>query len=199
MTDITWPVTYRPSAMKCSIATITSVFTSPNTGARQVLERDGQRWMMELTIPPGDDARSRAIAAILAKLRGPAGTLLVPFFHALTARGSLAGNPVLAAGSGRTLTVTGFTHSATGVLLAGDMIQTSTGRAHMVTEDVNADGSGNALVVVEPRLRTTVTAGALVTSNCCVRMNIISDDSFEHSIRAPLLNSFALKLVEDLS
>ncbi|CAK0757512.1 hypothetical protein WCLP8_280002 [uncultured Gammaproteobacteria bacterium] len=77
-------------------------------------------------------------------MRGPAGEVLVPDFRRLAALGSLAGAPRLTSGTGRTLTLTGFTANAARVLQAGDLIQTSVGRSHMVLDDINADGSGNA-------------------------------------------------------
>ncbi len=85
-----------------------------------------------------------------------------------------------------------------GVLKAGDLIQTSVGRTHIVLEDVDADEDGEATVPIAPRLREPVTVGALVTDNCRVRMRLLDDDATENSTDRRRLTSFELNLIEVL-
>lgn len=201
MADLVWPTDWRPSELRMKLATITATFSNPYSGARQVLERDGQRWVAKWTVPGADPARHRRIDAFVASMRGPARTVLVPFVQSEAARGSLAGAPVIASGSsGRTIKTSGWTPNATGVLLAGDMVQGSAGRAYIVTADVNANTFGAADISVEPRLREAPTVGAaIVTALVTVRMQLVSDDSFEIIVRAPRMTTYELEFVEDLS
>ncbi|CAK0773263.1 hypothetical protein WCLP8_40001 [uncultured Gammaproteobacteria bacterium] len=85
------------------------------------------------------------------------------------------------------------------MLKAGDLIQTSVGRSHMVLDDINADGSGNASVRIEPRLREAVTAGPLVTSVCWVRMRLLSDDAGRNPTAPPVKSAYQLDLLETLA
>ncbi len=196
MTD--WPLSFKPDTQAFYVQTLTARFDNPYTGQTQVLERDGARWVTSLTLHLYG-ANARAFEAFLASLRGPSGEVLVPDFRRLAALGSLAGSPRLVSGTGRTLVLAGFTPNAARVLAAGDLIQTSLGRAHMVVEDVAADGTGGASVRIEPRLREPVTAGPLVTSAARVRMRLISDDAGKNPTTTPMKSAYQVDLVEVLT
>ena len=196
MTD--WPLSFKPDTQAFYVQTLTARFDNPYNGQVQVLERDGARWVTSLRLTLYS-ANARAFEAFLASLRGPAGEVLVPDFRRLAALGSLAGSPRLVSGTGRTLTLSGFTANATRVLAAGDLIQVSPGRAHMVVEDVAADASGNASVRIEPRLRDPVTVGPLVTSAARVRMRLVSDDAGKNPTTPPMKSAYQVDLVEVLT
>ncbi|MEI8395899.1 MAG: hypothetical protein WCF85_14255 [Rhodospirillaceae bacterium] len=196
MTD--WPLSFKPDSQAFYVQTLTARFDNPYNGQVQVLERDGARWVTSLSLTLYS-ANARAFEAFLASLRGPAGEVLVPDFRRLAALGSLAGSPRLVSGTGRTLTLSGFTANAQRVLAAGDLIQTSSGRSHMVVDDVTADASGNASIRVEPRLREPVVAGPLVTSNCRVRMRLVSDDAGKNPTSPPMKSAYQLDLIEILT
>ena len=193
-----WPLTFKPDSQAFYVQTLTARFDNPYNGQVQVLERDGARWVtsMSLTLY---SANARAFEAFLASLRGPAGEVLVPDFRRLAALGSLAGSPRLVSGTGRTLSLSGFTANAQRVLAAGDLIQTSPGRSHMVVDDIAADASGNASIRIEPRLREPMVAGPLVTSNCRVRMRLISDDAGKNPTSPPMKSAYQIDLVEILT
>ena len=196
MTD--WPLSFKPDSQAFYVQTLTARFDNPYNGQVQVLERDGARWVTSLNLTLYS-ANARAFEAFLASLRGPAGEVLVPDFRRLAALGSLAGSPRLVSGTGRTLTLSGFTVNAQRVLAAGDLIQTSPGRSHMVVDDVTADAAGNASIRVEPRLREPVVAGPLVTSNCRVRMRLVSDDAGKNPTTPPMKTAYQLDLIEILT
>ena len=193
-----WPLAFKPDSQAFYVQTLTARFDNPYNGQVQVLERDGARWVtsMSLTLY---SANARAFEAFLACLRGPAGEVQVPDFRRLAALGSLAGSPRLVSGTGRTLLLAGFTPNVTRVLAAGDLIQTSPGRSHMVVDDVAADASGNASLRVEPRLREPVVVGPLVTNTCRVRMRLISDDAGKNPTSPPMKSAYQLDLVEILT
>ncbi len=190
MPDIVWPVTYRPVAQEFYLQTLSTVFTNPYTQSQQVLERDGQRWVSRITLRRGTEL-AWEIDALLASIRGPAGHVLVPDFRTLAPRGNPGAGALLIGGTGRTLSVTGLT----GQLLPGDLIQTSPGRAHIVTA---AAGPGSADVSVEPRLREPVVTGLLVTSGVRVRMRLTSDDAGRNPTRPPRRTEWQLEFVEVL-
>ncbi len=197
MTDVIWPLDFRPFRQAFYIRTNTIRFESPLTGQVQIQERDGARWVAQLNLNRGA-ADSRRIDALIAALHGPVGRIFMPDFRRLTAKGSLAGSPQLDSGTGTTLSLSGFTPNAQNVLLAGDLIQTSTGRAHMVVQNVNADADGEASVLIAPRLREPVTAGPLVTTNARVIMQLLDDDQGANLTDNRLQSSFEFQLVEVL-
>ncbi len=197
MTDVIWPLDLRPARQAFYIRTNTIQFQSPLTGDVQVQERDGARWVTQLSLTRGA-ADSRRMDALLAALAGLVGKVYMPDFRRLAAKGSLAGAPQIVSGTGQTLSLSGFTPNATGVLLQGDLIQTSTGRAHMVVQDIDADADGEAAVPIVPRLREAVTVGALVTNNCRALMRLMDDDQAANPTDNRLQTSFELQLIEIL-
>lgn len=197
MTDVIWPLDLRPARQAFYIRTNTVRFESPLTGQVQIQERDGARWVAQMNITRGA-VDSRRMDALIAALHGPVGRIYMPDFRRLTAKGSLAGDPQLVSGTGTTLSLDGFTPNAQDVLLAGDMIQTSTGRAHMVVQNVDADADGEASVLIAPRLREPVTPGALVTTNCRVIMRLQDDDQGANPTDNRLQSAFELQLSEVL-
>lgn len=197
MTDIVWPLDLRPARQAFYIRTNTVRFESPLTGQVQIQERDGARWVAQMSLSR-NAADSRRMDALLAALHGPVGRIYMPDFRRLTAKGSLAGAPVLVSGTGTTLSLSGFTANAPGVLLAGDMVQTSAGRAHMVVQNVNAAADGTASALIAPRLREPVTAGSLITANCRVLMRLQDDDQGSNPTDNRLHSAFELQLMEVL-
>jgi len=196
-TIVIWPLNLRPATQSFFIRTNTIRFESPLTGHVQVQERDGARWLTQMQLVRGD-VDSRRMDAIVAALRGPVGHVLVPDFRRLKARGSLSGSPQLDGGTGNTLSLSGFTPNALGVLLAGDLVQASEGRTHMVVRDVDADGNGDASVPVAPRLRDPVEVGSLITDNCRVRMRLVDDEGGNNPTDNRLRSSFSLQFIEVL-
>lgn len=194
---VIWPLNLRPATQSFFIRTNTIRFESPLTGYVQVQERDGARWLTQLQVVRGD-LDSRRMDAIVAALRGPVGHALVPDFRRLKARGSLAGSPQLDAGTGNTLSLSGFIPHAQNILLAGDLIQTSAGRTHMVVQDVDADEDGEAVVPIAPRLRDPVETGALITNNCRVLMRLVDDEGGNNPTDNRLRSTFNLQFVEVL-
>lgn len=197
MTDVIWPLNLRPARQSFYIRTNTIRFESPLTGQVQIQERDGARWVAQMNITRGA-ADSRRMDALIAALHGPVGRIFMPDFRRLVAKGSLAGSPQLDSGTGTTLSLSGFTPDTPGVLLAGDLIQTSEGRAHMVVQDVDADEDGEASVLVAPRLREPVTAGPLITTNARVIMRLLDDDQGSNPTDNRLQSAFELQLAEVL-
>ena len=132
---------------------------SPFTFAQQVLSYDGQRWEADVTLPPMKHTAAREWIAFLSQLHGPTHTFTMGDPLGATAAGEAGGTPLVAGASqtGATLNVDGCTVSQTDWLKAGDYIQLGTGasaRLHMVTADVDTDGSGAATLTMWPDINT---------------------------------------------
>lgn len=195
--ELNWPLDIRPGEQSFYIRTVSTRFENPLTGQVQVLERDAARWVTKLSLVRSE-LDARRLDALLAALRGSVGHVFVPDFRRLSAKGSLAGDPQLVSGTGTTLVIDGFTPDAVGVLKGGDLIQTSTGRSHIVLQDIDADNLGEASVPVAPRVREAVVAGPLITNDCRVRMRLSDDDQTENATDNRKLTSFELELIEVL-
>ncbi len=195
--ELSWPLDLRPSEQSFYIRTVSTRFENPLTGQVQVLERDAARWVSKLSLIRSE-LDARRLDALLAALRGSVGHIFMPDFRRSVAKGSLAGDPQLVSGTGTTLVVDGFTPDAVAVLKAGDLIQTSVGRSHIVLEDIDADSGGEASVPVAPRVRETVVASPLITDDCRVRMRLSDDGQTENATDSRRLTSFDLELIEVL-
>lgn len=141
------------------MSTRTALSESPFTFKQQVIAYPGRRWEVDVTLPPMKHADARQWLAWLAKLDGNINTFTLGDPLGATARGSAGGTPLVAgaAQTGASLDVDGCTLSTTGWLLEGDYIQLGTGasaRLHMVTADVDTDGTGAATIPIWPEITT---------------------------------------------
>lgn len=132
---------------------------------------DGACWKGKLTIIPQAKADGRALAAWISSLKGRRGTFLLGDPACAAPLGSartVPGAPVVdgAGQSGGSLAVRGLPAGASGYLLAGDYLQLGSGasaRLHMVLNDVDADGAGEAAIDLRPNLRSSPGDGDAVT------------------------------------
>ena len=195
MTDpVVWPLEIRPHRQSFWLAMRTQRFDNPYDETAQLIEWQGSRWQAELVLRRAGPA-ALLIQALVDRIAA-SGLALVPDFRRLSARGSLAGTPQVTGGSGGSLSVTGFTPGAT-VLLPGDLVQASPGRAHMVTAPVVAV-AGTTPVPIAPPLRGAVEPGPLVTSAARVRMALV-EDAIPNPATATGRTEWTLAFVEDLS
>lgn len=143
---------------------------SPFTYAQQAVAHSGQRWEVDVTLPPMKRADAEQWIAWLASLRGQLGTFTLGDPIGTTPRGSAGGTPLVngASQTGGTLVIDGCTASQTGWLKAGDYIQLgSAGSAtlHKVLQDADSDGSGNVTLDIWPYIRTAPADNATVTTS----------------------------------
>ena len=166
-----------------ALVTNTQRFISPLNGAVQTRELPGARWSLSVTLPPMQRGQAAAWQAALAKLRGGANRFLAGDPDARTPRGVATGTPLVngAAQTGGSLATDGWTASTTNILRAGDYISFTNGDAnaelHMVVEDANSNGSGEATLAIEPPIRSAPAdnAALTVTSAVC-EMALVDDD-----------------------
>ena len=188
---IVWPLAIRPLRQSFWLASRTTRFGNPVSGASQCVEWQGTRWRAELVLRRMGSA-AREVDALVAALNGPVGTVLLPDFRRLAARNPL-GAPTLTGGSGSRLTVADLG----GTLRPGDLIQIAAGRAVMVT----AESPPGPLVTVPiaPPQRIAPAVGPLVASVVRVLMRLVDDDQTENPTRAAGRTDWRLAFEEVLA
>lgn len=189
---LTLPVAPGFNQFKLLRMPVVGVTASPYTGAQEVQVWPGQWWEAEVGLPSMTRAQIGAWRAFFAKLNGRAGTFLMgdPNFKApLGSAAATPGTPVVDGAHSAmdaVLSIGGAPLSASGYLLAGDFIQLGTGassRLHMVLNDVDTDGSGDADIDIWPRLRDDYAGGETVTLNNCKGVFRLRDNQTDDTAR----------------
>ncbi len=140
---------------------------SPVTFKQQVVRFPGQRWSVDISIPPFRREVMEPLVAFLLALNGAEKTFLLGDPNNRFPRGSGRGI-VLVNGSGQTgnsLTLDDATPNTVGWLRAGDWIQLGTGASsqlYKVLQDVTTDGDGKARIFIWPDLRVSPADNAIV-------------------------------------
>lgn len=166
-----------PNSLDIALQANTQTFTSELNGATQTSALPGDKWTATITFTNRQGAEARTIWAFITSLRGRSGRFwFSPFDHPVP-EGAAGGLPMVK-GSGQTgseLIIDGCTGNTTGWLLAGDYFQVGN-ELKLITEDIDTDASGNAVLKFVPPLRTSPADNApIITSNpSCVMM--LSDD-----------------------
>ncbi|AZF88923.1 hypothetical protein BRET_17 [Escherichia phage BRET] len=186
MAILTWPEALRPSNMEWKLTSNSKEFTSPFTGASQVVSWPGSRWSMSLKFENLDDWESRKLEVLIAKLDGMAGMIKVGDFGRWGR--PPFGRPVVKGSNntGTELPTRGWDASRL-VLKEGDYI-TVNDELKLVTEDVWSDAQGLATIKISPLLREMPPDGATIeTQN---PYGIFRLSSNENSVtRAPAFNN----------
>jgi len=179
---------------------------SPFTYAQQAVAHAGQRWEVDVTLPPMKRADAEQWVAWLASLRGQLGTFTLGDPIGTTPRGSAAttaGTPVVngASQTGNELAIDGLPTSATGYLKAGDYIQLGTGtgsQLYKVLDDVDTNASGEATLTIWPDLRSSPADGATVVVSDAVGLFRISTSTTDWNVNNSGFYSMTFGAVEAL-
>ena len=133
---------------------VVAVTESPFTFQQQIFEHEGSQWRCTMTLPPMKKDKAAQWLAFFMSLRGRRGTFKLGDQDRKTIQGTATGTVRVngASQTGNQVALDGFTASRANVFKAGDYIQINS-YVYMVTEDVSADGSGEAIVKIEPALR----------------------------------------------
>jgi hypothetical protein len=151
MTSYAFP-DIRPTSQRWSMQNFTAVFPSPLNGSISTQDRDGESWRLDMSWEDISSTRRRQLLAFLYKLNGSQHRFTVRDF-AFVRAGVGGGTPLVngAAQTGKNLIIDGGPTSVTGWLLSGDQIGVA-GLMHSVDADVDTDGSGDATIIVSPRI-----------------------------------------------
>ncbi len=110
-----------------------------------------------------------------------------------------AGQPVLIGGAHDRVSFDGLAPNLTGVLLAGESLGTSPGRAHLVLFETGTDANGYGQAFVAPHIREAVVIQDLKTGGAQVVMRLSDDDTGRNdTARAISLSIYQLRLEEVL-
>lgn len=182
---LTMPTTPDFAAAIFSLSTNTQIFSSPLVKVAQTLELPGALWIVTYTLPLMRFDTAAPWQGFLAELMGASGT----FFGFDPSRTSPRGiysagsdTPLVDAASqtGKSLTTDGWRISGTGLLLPGDyfeVIADSTKELHMITSQVDSDGSGLATLNFVPPLRASPLNNAVITlDDPLVEMRLADDN-----------------------
>lgn len=223
-----WPADIHPVAVAFWFEPVTAQTVSPLTRQTLALERDGARWVAEVTVDLSGPQAAR-FGAWLAACRGPVAAFRVPLWLHDGAVGSLRsmdeyaaaigitrfadgtdfddgagfiegrGVPHITGGVAARLAVAGFAPWTDGVLKTGDAVAVPPGSVHLVVEAGRTDIDGRMIVTVRPRLRTPIGRAPLPTDGLALRMRLAGDDAGRGVTRPPARTRWTLNLVEDLS
>ena len=154
---LTWPASPEPNEARLTEVSVVGIGRSAFTRHEQIQPHQGQGIEAELRYPPLTEAEFRTLQTMRRKLNGPEGTFLMAW-PGLGTLGTVTGTPVVngAGQTGTDIAVRGLTPNSTGNLVAGDPLQLGAGlaaRMHVVLDDVDADGSGNATISVWPQVK----------------------------------------------
>ncbi len=184
MVALTMPSSPNFASASFSLRTNTQVFSSPLSKVAQTLELPGALWSVTYTLPLMTVDTAAPWQAFLTELMGPSGT-----FHGFdplrtSPRGiysSGSDTPLCDAASqtGKSLTTDGWRNNGTGLLLPGDyfeVIADSRKELHMITSQVDSNGSGLATLNFVPPLQSSPLNNAVITvEDPLVEMKLIND------------------------
>lgn len=188
-----------------TLTRVVGLTESPYTLEEQAFRWPGERWSIDFRLPP---VTNRATAsdwmAFGAKLEGKYGRFLIGDPAARTPRGVATGTPLVDGGgaTGNTLPTKGWTSGVTNILRKGDYIQLGTGvnsRLHMITEDADSNGSGEANLSIVPALRSSPADNAPIVVTNPKGLFRLVDNSFAWSVDPGPVYRFSFQAVEVLN
>lgn len=186
---ITLPSSSCFAAVTITLQSSTTATESPFSFEEQNFFWGGQKWEIDFVMPP---LKGRQLAAdwisFGLKCKGTYNHFLIGDPTGKQPRGSVAGSPVIdgAGQKGNTLEVTGFTPNSQGVLLKGDYFQLGAGinaRLFMITENINSDSSGNAVLEFVPFIQIPFSDGAAIITNNPVGLFRMMENSWTWGVR----------------
>lgn len=193
MTALAWPSNeLRPSTQSLYLQSEdVRVWNKPASGAEQVASTMVQRWRCRMQFDLAHDMAQK-MDNLLARLRGPVGTVIVPVFREfqVTRTGSISA----ASAGAYTLNVTGGTPFQ--MWPAGWLLSPASGRLHRVVEDAGTDGTGVATLKIEPALRSNITLVPISQWVPKVEMRLMTKDAGKNETRRGFITTYTLELIE---
>jgi hypothetical protein len=204
VTDYTWPDDLVPFQQSFYLQPHTGGSESPFSRVSKIYGLSAPRWICSMSFRGGYwganglEAVGPRLDALIAKLKGRQNRALIYDFRRPVMRGrqwlSGVGNSAAALGA-TSITVTGLQPGQT--IRAGDYIG-GDGRPHIITDDVTADSTGQAVVTFEPPLKAAIALNAAVFGNPTGIFRLTDDDAGANGIQVGEAVSITLSFVEDL-
>ena len=144
-----------PTNQTFELVTNTSQFQSPISGAVQTVSRKGSYWKTRMTFRNLSGSDRAELQAFIAKMDGQVHRMRLEDYGRVRNGAATSPQTVLVAGASQTgssIDLDGATASVTDFLKAGDYLSFNN-ELHMVTADVDSDGSGALTVSIAPPIR----------------------------------------------
>lgn len=196
MTYRTFPISIDPESSEWGYLANSQSHVSPLSGSEDTLELPGMRWIDTLLFSGYTRAEAAELEAFIYACRGKAGRFYLWNHARPTPRGTASGAPVVNGGGqlGGSISTSGWTPNAAGVLLPGDFVGIG-GELKAITAQVNADAGGVALLPIEPPQRYAPANGsAVVTTRPTALFRLVEDRQVFRHLAA--LTDFTLMAVE---
>jgi hypothetical protein len=172
--------------MTWGIVNNSRAFTSTLSNAQQIIGYPGAYWQCTLTFGLLTRGQERELSAFLGRLDGMMGTFNLPAFTRRRTNSVGALTVVTGNAQARSMVIGGATANAP-AFSAGDYI-TIAGEMFEVTDPASANAQGRVTVLLNKRIRKTLTAGAAVEYlNPYSEMRMTSD-TWSMSVRPVVAN-----------
>ncbi len=175
---------------------------SPFTGGMQTYAWPNEYWTFPFNLPAMIRADAEEWIGFLLALNGMEGSFLAGQPGYTTPRGTWSGGSPLVNGagqSGKVLLVDGLSAGATGK--RGDYFQLGSGatsRLYKLTKDMAANGSGQATLDFQPRLRATPADNDPLVLASPVGLMMRTENATSWSIELAMLYGLTFNAMEDL-
>lgn len=138
------------------------VFRSGFTGRRQTLAWPYALWVFTGRTVPYDHAEAGKLRSFLARLRGRVNLFRLPIPGAYNTAGYTGANPTLSGAHAADAPAIQISGPANTLILRDGDYLTINDECKLVTADVVTNGSGQALLPIEPSLRRPAASGLVV-------------------------------------
>lgn len=192
-----------PTVQGPASATLTSIqptrVSVSHSLKRQARTSNAQRWAISFTWSPMRRSVFMQFYAFIVSQRGQADTFTCTLAGHTTPQGSWLGTPVVSGASqtGRSINLSGFTASQTGVAKAGDLFKfAGHTKVYMVTADANSNVSGLATLSIEPALVVSPGNAEAITSSNVPFTVALASDTADMALSPGLLTPLSISVAE---
>jgi hypothetical protein len=194
----TFPTSPKPTEVSVS-STSPTLLDMTHSGRRNARQLGAQKWALECAFPSTMNRdQFMPLFAFALSQAGRFGVFSFVSPDLATPRGTAGGTPRVDGGSqtGTNVNTDGWTPN-TGVLKAGDILKyASHNKVYMMTEDADANGSGDATLVHYPPLMEAIANNELITVIDVPFTVQLLEDVSKYVVRGPLLYNFKMSMLE---
>lgn len=227
MTAYAWPG-WKVSRFEMRVIPNTRTFVGPYTPTVQVIDLLGERWQIILDLMPGiDPVQGAAQEAFFDRLKGPANQIIMGYLKRKLPQGTIRDGggsaqwktntstnatwqtnvpsaatwsyvgPTLYAAVAQLSNQLPISRTPGTTIFAGDHFGVG-GQLFRAMANATADGSGQALVEVQPRTRTTFAISAGVTCTAPTANFMLKADGVPTVWRPGMFEGASFELIESL-
>ena len=188
-----------PTSQTFELVTNTKMFQSPLSNAIQTVSRKGSYWKTSMVFNNLSGAERSELQAFIAKLDGQTHRMRIRDYGAVRYGNANALTTPQVNGSGQTgstLIANGAAANVSSYFAAGDYISFNN-EFHIVTNDVDADGSGNISIPLAPPIRKATTDNDEIEFLSPVGVFMMTNNPMWRT-QAPYFSSITIEAIEDV-